>query len=339
MTKPIVDIHIHIAARERPGCVVSETMLGSPAFLYMLAGNGIDPLQLAEDFDGTIRNTVIGALEASESVKKGVLLALDGIYRDGDLQDSHLVVSNDYVRELARDNPKVLLGASVNPMRRDAREELEKCLTGDPPAALIKWIPNSQLIDPSDPAPDWFYERLGEENVPLLCHTGPEYAVPVPGGDQNQWRGDPRLLERALDVGITVIAAHCATRFFPLEEHDFLDELAEMMARADDNGKWKLYADVSAMCTIFRVGTVDRVLEKIPPDRMVLGSDYPIPVDSMPPILVEGLTVDEYFDLLSIRSPVEKNYRQLLAMGFPESIGMKAADLLNPKALAWHKGS
>ncbi len=223
MTKPIVDIHIHIAAKDRPDCIVSPTMLSSPAFLYMLAGNGIDPLELAEDFDGTIRRTVLGALESSESVDRGVVLALDGIYRGGDLQESHLVVSNDYVQELARNNPRILFGASVNPMRTDAREELEKCLAGDPPAALIKWIPNSQLIDPIEPANDWFYERIAEENTPLLCHTGPEYAVPVPGGEENQRRGDPRLLERALDVGITVIAAHCAARFFPLEEHDFHD--------------------------------------------------------------------------------------------------------------------
>ncbi len=333
MSKPIIDMHIHIAAKDEPKCRVSLKTLASPAFLFMLVGNAIDLDQAMKNFDETIRNMVIGALNGSKSVDKGVLLAMDGIYRDGAPQESDFVVSNDYVRKLARDNSKVLFGASVNPMRPDAREELEKCLTGDPPAALIKWIPNSQLINPRDSAHDWFYERLREENVPLLCHTGPEYAVPVPGEDDNQWRGNPQLLDRALEMEVTVIAAHCATRFFPWEECDYLDELAKMMKRADKNGKWKLYADVSAMCTFFRTGTVDKALKKIPPHRMVLGSDYPIPIDNMPPVLNRGLTFTEHFDLLRVTNPIEKNYRQLLAMGFPETIGTKAAELLNPGAL------
>lgn len=331
----VIDIHIHIAAKDRPDCTVSPTMRRSPAFLYMLAGNGIDSLQLEKDFDGVIRNAALCALNVSKSVKKGVFLAMDWIYRDGKRQKSHLVVSNDYVRELARKNPKVLFGASVNPTRPDARDELERCLTENPPAALVKWIPNSQVINPKDSAHDWFYERLCEAKVPLLSHTGPEHAVPVPEPEQkNQRLGDPRLLKRALDIGATVIAAHCAARFFPLEDWEYLGQLSQMMREADDNGRWRLFADVSAMCTTFRTATVDEVLEKIPGHRMVLGSDFPLPIDSMPPIAVKGLTLNEYFELFSVENPIEKNYRQLLAMGFPETIGTKAAELLNPKAFA-----
>jgi hypothetical protein len=334
MPKLVIDVHIHIAAKDQPGCTVSPTMRRSPAFLYVLARNGVDRLELAKDFDGVIRNTILSALNTSRTVKKGVLLAMDWIYCDGKRQKSHLVVSNDYVRQLARENRKVLFGASVNPVRPDAREELERCLTDEPPAALVKWIPNSQWIDPSDRAHDWFYERLCEEKVPLLCHTGPEHAIPVPDPEQSQKLGNPRLLTRALDIGVTVIAAHCATRFFPFENYDYLAPLARMMKEADDKGRWKLFTDVSAMCTTFRAATVDKVLKKIPGHRMVLGSDFPIPIDSMPPVVVRGLTLEEYFGLFSVQSPIEKNYQQLLAMGFPETIGFKAAELLNPKALA-----
>ncbi|MGH7381743.1 MAG: hypothetical protein ACREKR_05860, partial [Candidatus Methylomirabilales bacterium] len=76
-----------------------------------------------------------------------------------------------------------------------------------------------------------------------------------------------------------------------------------------------------------------QVLEKIPPHRMVLGSDYPVPVNDMPPVLVGNLTFEEYLEIIKIQNPIEKNYRQLLAMGFPASAGTKAAELLPPWAL------
>jgi predicted TIM-barrel fold metal-dependent hydrolase len=266
-------------------------------------------------------------------------LALDATYgEDGGRleEESHFIVSNDYVRELAATHAKVLFGASVHPNRgREAGlVEINRCIQGTPRAVLFKWIPNSQVIDPSDRRHTWFYERLAELGVPLLCHAGPEYAIPLPDPQADHQRlGDPRKLRLALDVGVAVIVAHAATRFFPLEPYHYLDELAAMMQEADRNGQWKLYADISAMCVLCRVGTVGQVLEKIPPHRMVLGSDYPVPVNDMPPVLVGNLTFEEYLEIIKIQNPIEKNYRQLLAMGFPASAGTKAAELLPPWAL------
>jgi predicted TIM-barrel fold metal-dependent hydrolase len=335
----IIDMHIHIASKERPDCKISNAMLSLPAFAYMVVANGINPLDLAQHFDQTIRDHILGALNASTTVKKGVLLALDAVYsEDGRRleEESHLIVSNDFVRELAATHAKVLFGASVHPNRghKAGLDEINRCLQGDPRAVLFKWIPNSQVIDPSDRRHTWFYERLAELGVPLLCHTGPEYAIPLPDPQGDHQRlGDPRKLRLALDVGVTVIVAHAATRFFPFEPYHYLDELAAMMQEADRNKQWKLYADISAMCVLCRVGTVGQVLEKIPPHRMVLGSDYPVPVNDMPPVLVGNLTFEEYLEILRIKNPIEKNYRQLLAMGFPASAGTMAAELLPPWAL------
>jgi hypothetical protein len=44
--------------------------------------------------------------------------------------------------------------------------------------------------------------------------------------------------------------------------------------------------------------------------------------------------VEEAAQVRAISNPIDKNYKQLLAMGFPEEIGTRAADLLNPRALA-----
>jgi predicted TIM-barrel fold metal-dependent hydrolase len=335
---PVIDVHIHIAARDEPGCKVSTEMVGAPAFTYMLLANGVKRAAVRRDFDATIGDHIVGTLGGAPSVDYGVVLALDAVYgEDGRRREdiSHLVVSNEYVAKLARAYPKVLFGASVHPNRGpvEGREELERCLASDPPAVLVKWLPNAQLIDAAESRHDWFYETLAEAGVPLLCHTGPENAVPVPPPvDEHQRLGDPRRLRRALDIGVTVIAAHSAMRLFPFQD-DHLGDLAAMMREAEENGRWRLYADVAAMCLPCRIGTVDRVLERIPGERMILGSDYPVPVSDMPPTLMEGLSLDEYVGLLSVRNPIEKNVRQLLAMGFPAAIGTRAADVIRPGAI------
>jgi predicted TIM-barrel fold metal-dependent hydrolase len=336
---PVIDVHIHMASISEPGCVVSRALQRQPAFASMLLADGVRRAELRRDFDGTIRDHVLGTLERATTVDRGVLLALDAIYdENGHRQEeaSHLVVSNAYVARLARTHPKVLFGASVHPNRGplDGRAELERWLGGDPPAALLKWLPNAQLIDPADPRHDWFYETLAKSGVPLLCHTGPENAVPVPHPvDTHQRLGDPKRLRRALDIGVTVLAAHSAMRLLPFQD-DYLGDLAALMREAERNGRWHLFADVSAMCLPCRIGTVGRVLESIPGERMILGSDYPVPVSDMPLNVMKDLAFGDYVALLATENPLDKNFRQLLAMGFPASIGTRAAQVIPARALA-----
>ena len=337
---PIIDLHVHIAAKSEPGCKVSQVMERQPAFAFMLLADGVARHELRRDFDGTIRSRIVATIDEAPGVDRAVVLALDALYGDdGVRQDaaSHLVVSNDYVRTVAASNPKVLFGASVHPNRGPVagRQELERCLFGEPPAALVKWIPNSQLIDASDPRHDWFYETLAAAGVPLLCHCGPEHAVPVPPpAAAHQKLGDPRRLRRALDIGVTVVVAHAATRFFPFEE-DHLGDLADMMRAAEANGRWRLFTDVSAMCLWPRIAVVPRVLGAIPHERMVLGSDYPIPIADMPARLVRSLTPAEHARIRRIRNPIEKNYQQLLAMGFPAALGSRGSELIPERARTW----
>jgi predicted TIM-barrel fold metal-dependent hydrolase len=336
---PVIDIHVHIAAKNEPGCKVSREMESEPAFIYMLLADRVKRSALRRDFDGTIRDHILGAVSGAPGVDYAVLLALDAAFaEDGRRleEHSHLVVTNEYVRTLARANPKVLVGASVNPNRGpvEGRRELADCLDGEPSPALVKLLPNCQLVEMDDARHDWFYEALAERGVPLLCHTGPENTIPVPPpADEHQRLGDPRRLRRALDVGVTVIAAHCAMRVFPFQD-DHLGDLAAMMREAEENGRWRLFADVAAMCLICRLGTVDRVLESIPAERLILGSDYPVPVSDMPPGVFKEISLDEYLALLHVRNPLEKNVRQLLAMGFSESILTRAAELIPSNVFA-----
>ena len=50
----------------------------------------------------------------------------------------------------------------------------------------------------------------------------------------------------------------------------------------------------------------------------------------MPPWIVETLSVEEAVEISRIHNPLEKNHRQLLAMGFPPEAMTRAADLLRP---------
>lgn len=329
MSDSVIDIHLHIGGKGNSSpCKMSRKFLSSPAYLYMVVRSGIPLRKLLEDHDLVLRTTLIDRLNSAPSVGFGVFLAFDAVYKANgrvDEENSHMVTPNEYVMEIAKNNRKVLFGASVHPNRGEdnGTEEIDRCIEGG--AVLIKWIPNSQIIDPSNRQYRWFYEKLAEEDIPLLCHTGPEHAIPVAKKAYQKW-GDPRRLALALDTGVKVIAAHCASSFFSWEE-SYLDELSAMLEEADRRG-WSLYTDISAMCTLFRASIIDDVLKKIPHDRMVFGSDYPIPIDDMPPHFVETIDWREFLRISKIDNPIEKNYQQLLAMDFPEDAMTRGSALL-----------
>lgn len=330
MNKRVIDVHMHIGGKGNSSpCKMSKKFLSSPAYLYMVVRSGIPLRDLIEDHDKAIRTTLIKRLNNAPSVDFGVFLAFDAVYKENgeiDEKKSHMITPNEYVMEMAKNNQKVLFGASVHPNcgKERGTEQIDKWIEGG--AVLMKWIPNSHIIDPSNDKYRWFYEKLAAEDLPLLSHTGPEHAVPVVKREY-QKLGDPRKLRLALDTGVKVIAAHSASSFFPWEK-GYLDELSEMLEEADRRN-WNLYADISAMCTLFRVSIIDDILEKIPPHRMVFGSDYPIPVDDMPPHFVETMDLEEFLRIVKIDNPIEKNYQQLLAMDFPREAMTKASELLH----------
>lgn len=76
-------------------------------------------------------------------------------------------------------------------------------------AVPVQWLPNSMNIDPTDERCLPFYHVLKSRGIVLLCHTGEEHSVDAGGIDQKL--GNPLLLRAALDAGVTVIAAHCAS--------------------------------------------------------------------------------------------------------------------------------
>jgi len=330
MNGEIIDIHVHFGAAEDPesGCYWSKEFEEGIAFFgFRLVTNNLFG---KIDFQRAKKH-MLGVINGSKCVHKTVLLALDQVYDDtGNLNrnKTHLCVPNQCIIDLANENPRVLFGASVHPYREDWEQALDFCLENK--AVLCKWIPSSQQIDLMHPKCLQFYEKLVEHKLPLLCHVGPEGAIP-PFDKPSQELNSPRHLRNALDAGVTVIAAHAALPFFPppLESDQPYQELIALFREGESNA-WKLYADLSAINLGPRYTYIDKLKTDIPPKRLIFGSDYPIPildVSQKPHIsLLDWLK--HFFQTIFIKNPLDKNYRLIENMEFDESIFYKALDIL-----------
>jgi predicted TIM-barrel fold metal-dependent hydrolase len=213
-----------------------------------------------------------------------LVLAFDQVHREDGTPDagsSEFYVPNDWVLELARRHPDCFLpAASVHPYRKDAEAEIDRVAALG--ARAVKWLPNAHHIDPASPLCDGAYRRLAATGLPLLTHAGLEQAVEA---EEAQKLGNPLLLRRALDAGVKVIVAHCASSGdaedldasgSPKPRVDAFDLFLRMM----DSKAWpgRLFGDVSALTQFNRCDKLARMLERTDlHDRLVNGSDYPLP--------------------------------------------------------------
>ena len=267
-----VDCHVHVNAFLPAHGRTSARLLGRPSFRYLrwrLGMKGSDA-----ETERALVAALVAELEGTPELDAAVVLAFDAVHtKDGVLDEAntHLWVTNEYVAELARRHPKMLFGASINPYRRDAVAELERCVRDG--AVLVKWLPITQGMDPSDRRCFPLYEAMAALGVPLLCHTGGEKTLP----NIDTSLADPALLGPALERGVTVIAAHCGTRSAP-GERCVVDRFVRM---AKDHERF--YGDTSALNLPTRAYAWRTVLDD--PEvraKLVHGSDWPIPPIPMP---------------------------------------------------------
>jgi predicted TIM-barrel fold metal-dependent hydrolase len=333
--KKVIDIHVHIGGPgdSGSGCRMSAQFIVSPAFVAMLIALKVSPFTIK---DRKIAEIIVGAINTSRRTDSAVVLALDGVYRDGGYieDESHLVVPNDYVIGIAASNKRVLFGASVHPYREKTAmiEETNRCINKG--SVLFKWIPSAQQIDPEDERCKPFYEILAEKGVPLMCHTGGELAVPTSNFAANDFN-DPQRLKTALDTGVKVIASHCAAPYLggilPADK-DYFDPLMGMLKKADRNS-WKLFADISAFCTPTRTHYLKKIMEligdgEVSPARFLFGSDFPIPIVDINKH-DKPLGFNEMLDhLKEAGNPLDNNYNILRQFGIHESIFTNASAVL-----------
>jgi uncharacterized protein len=262
----IVDCHVHVCAFTPEHGGTSEHLLNTIPFRFMrcrLALKGADA-----QTETALESTLATLIDYTPEIDAVVVLAFDAVYDDDgnlDAANTHLHVTNDHVMELARRDRRMLFGASVHPYRKDAAQQLERCIAGG--AVLLKWLPIVQDFDPSDERCFPLYDVLAHHNVPLLCHTGGEKSLP----NLNTDVADPMLLEQALKRGVRVIAAHCGTRS-TFTETDFVPEWARL-AREYEH----FYGDTAALNLPTRSYAYKTILEdELLRSKLVHGSDWPI---------------------------------------------------------------
>lgn len=271
---------------------------------------------LRADFEQRYARRLMRWIHAS-SLDGIVVLAMDRARRDDGTpihEADSFSVPNRLVLELAAQHREFLPGISIHPARRDAFDALEQGLAGG--AALLKIIPSCQNIDLAAPRYARFWQRAAEARLPVLVHTGSEAALQE---FHPEW-GHPRFLEPLLRQGVTVIAAHCGGEF----QSDFV----AMLERFPN-----LYGDTSAFNMPFSQRKLPALLAPRVSERLLHGSDIPVPLSPYWAALKRELPFWRARELAAIRNPFERDVQIKRALGFPDAVFSRAAEVLRPESI------
>ena len=211
------------------------------------------------------------------------ILAFDKSYSEKGIlieEKTEFYTPNRYVMDLAKQYPDLFIPTiSIHPYRKDAVERLDYWAQRG--AKLIKWLPNTMVIDASSPILDAYYDAVKRNNMVIHTHVGKEYAVEA-GEDQKY--GNPLRFRRALDRGVKVIMAHVASlgASIDLDDPDKREvSNFDLFLRLMDEKKYEglLFGDISAITQANRlpIPLATIIERKDLHSRLVNGSDYPLP--------------------------------------------------------------
>ena len=303
-----VDAHVHIVGNGSggTGCWLRVTGWHRPLAALMLRQLGLPSTAMTGELDRLYVRRLLEQVRDS-SLGAVVILAQDDVHDErGRVLEGvgSFYVPNDYVLRLAREHEEFLPAVSIHPARPDALEELERCLTAG--AVMMKCLPNCQNINCADPRYTKFWERMAEAGLPLLAHTGGEHTLPVVRAEYS----DPRTLSRPLEIGVTVIAAHSATKS-GLTDPEYFHGFAEMTRRFPN-----LYGDTSAFNVPLRGRHTRKCICEPLASHLVHGSDYPVPVSGLWSWLRGFVHWKTYLASRRTSNVLERDYQLKVAMGF-----------------------
>jgi mannonate dehydratase len=196
-------------------------------------------------------------------------------------EQTSLYIPNGYAAQIAQRHAQSFeWAASVHPYRRDCIERLEAAVAQG--ARALKWLPAAMGMDPASRLCDPFYAALARLDLPLITHAGLERAL---RGPDEQDLGNPLRLRRALDHGVRVVVAHCASmgqdRDTDRGANGPVIDSFELFARLMDEPRYegRLYGDISALTQTARAGAaLAQVIQREDwHARLLNGSDYPLP--------------------------------------------------------------
>ncbi len=323
---PLIDMHVHLVGNGRrgSGCWLrlGGTWWQKPLAAFMLHHIGLGgTATTARDFDERYVEHLLRCVRES-SIDSIVLLAQDEVYEPNGTKRPDLgtfYIPNDYLLRLCRAHPEFLPAVSIHPARPDALDELERCLVGG--AVMLKLLPNCHNVDCNDPRYRKFWERMAEAKLPLLAHTGGEHTVQV----INAAYSDPRVLTQPLECGVTVIAAHAATKS-GLGDPEYFHDWAAMLEKYPN-----LYGDTSAWHVPLRGRFAGISTRGLIGERLLHGSDFPVPCNGLW-ARVRGFISDaDWQRCRAIANVIERDYQLKLAMGFAPEHFTRVNALLRPR--------
>jgi predicted TIM-barrel fold metal-dependent hydrolase len=315
-----VDVHVHIVGNGSAGsgCWLRIPFWRRPFARLMLCHAGLPRSAPAGDLDRMYVQRLLDMVRGS-SLGAVVILTQDRVHDEQGRPVEHgglHYVPNEYALQLARQHPEFLAGVSIHPARPDALEELERCLAGG--AALMKCLPNCQNFNCNDRRFTRFWERMAQAGLPLLAHTGGEHTLPIIRPEY----ADPRTLTLPLECGVKVIAAHCATKS-GLSDPEYFHIFADMTRRFKH-----LYGDNSAFTVPIRGRHVPDCIREPLVERMIHGSDFPVPVYGHFPWLRGFVDWRAFRRWQREPNVLERDFQLKRAMGFPPETFTRAWKLL-----------
>ncbi|MCK5877980.1 MAG: amidohydrolase family protein, partial [Candidatus Marithrix sp.] len=214
---------------------------------------------------------------------KFILLAFDHSYDEHGkrlIEKTAFYTPNNYAAKIHQQFPDTFEWlASIHPYRKDCVEALEDAFIKG--ARGVKWLPPVMGMDPASPLCDRFYKALAHWGIPLLCHCGDEKAV---AGTNTQAYGNPLSLRRALEYGVKVIVAHCASLGKNIDtdkgKNGPLVSNFDLFARLMDEKPYDnlLFGDISAVTQTERVFSLKTLITRTDwHPRLLYASDYPLP--------------------------------------------------------------
>ncbi len=319
-----LDMHVHVAGlgKRGSGCFVSEEMLENIRFPFFAWAMGTSIEQLETEGDASLITRLSRRLADSKRVGRAVILAMDGVVnQQGELDRAltQVYVPNDFVATQTARYENLLFGASINPLRHDALTRLETVHAQG--AVLIKWIPAMMHIDPSDIRIIPFYRRLVELGLPLLSHAGQERSFP---GARDEF-GDPEKLSLALELGVTVIAAHIATTGEYGGQASF-ERLLPMFARYPN-----LYSEISSLTQINKLGyLVDALQTPGIRHRLLYGSDWPLQFYPLihPLYHLPHIGIGQARAISDLNNAWDRDVAIKESLGVPEEVFLRSEKLL-----------
>ena len=313
----VVDLHTHLfgVGDGNTGCAISPVQKRHWNYRMFLKLLDLEEGRMDEQYVERLLQHVRGS-----SVDKVVLQAWDGrVDEQGRLdleRTTSIYVPNDYMFRIVRRMPDRLVPcASINPRRRDALSELERCVAFG--ARIVKVHPPTMDVDPADPRLLPFFRSCANQRVIVMVHTGTEHSADIVGAEVCQ----PDRLVPALEAGCTVIAAHAGTGAF-FDREDYYPQFTNLVRRYPN--RW---CDTAVLASMFRWRSLQRLLSDHEVMARVLhGSDYPFPSNAF--VFWNRLAPWTTLRLATEGNLLERDYRLKLALGVPADVFTRGAALL-----------